>query len=145
MTFDLKYNNGMNADWGTRRFAASTPAGYSKRQPALRGEVVKSGVQGVDVESWLRVASESGWALCIGAGTSLPAFPSWPALVELLISGIHPRVASSLTKSLLGKWSPDAIIQAVREIRGIADSEFAVELAQHLYRKGVKSALDLFE
>ena len=27
-------NHGMNADWGTRRFAARTPAGYPKRYMA---------------------------------------------------------------------------------------------------------------
>ena len=30
--------------------------------------------------------STTGWALCIGAGTSKPVFPDWNELVEMLIS-----------------------------------------------------------
>jgi len=78
--------------------------------------------------------SEGGWALCVGAGISLPVFPSWHTLICQLISLEKPGSdAKGLADNLLKQFSPDAIIQATQDRLGKTDKEFADILTNVLY------------
>ncbi len=80
--------------------------------------------------------SSANWALCIGAGTSVPLFPSWNELVEELISkNDGKKKASYLSKNLLEKFSPDSLIQAAYNKLSVADDEFIRLLSSALFSK----------
>lgn len=55
---------------------------------------------------------QRGWSLCIGAGISMPIFPSWNELVAKLIQKISPEITKDEINELLNKFSPDTLIQA---------------------------------
>lgn len=78
-------------------------------------------------------AGGQGWALCIGAGTSLPVFPDWNRLVRRLFDRISPAGAERLEESLGRLFSPDALIQAASIINDDSPG-FAEILAEELYR-----------
>lgn len=81
-------------------------------------------------------SSATGWALCIGAGTSLPAFPSWPQLIECLIArDVGYPDAVALTSSLANSFSYDALIQAAQDRFGYSAQDFAKILSDELYAK----------
>jgi hypothetical protein len=95
----------------------------------------KPGLEGRSVEAILLDAvSRTGWALCIGAGTSVPLFPGWFSLVTRLIAQEvgQPR-ASELASELLSQFSPDALIQAAYDRFGPSPRAFIDLLAQQLY------------
>ncbi len=77
-----------------------------------------------------------GWALAIGAGTSLKAFPDWGSLVKALIAA-DPAVsaADTLLDSLSETFSYDALIQAAKDALGEDDSTFTKRLADLLYQE----------
>ena len=80
------------------------------------------------------ISTRSGWALCIGAGTSLPMFPDWNSLVKRLIAkDIGEKKAQKLSDKLLLKYSPDALIQAAHDRLGCSDDEFFKILSSELY------------
>jgi SIR2-like protein len=80
--------------------------------------------------------SSANWALCIGAGTSVPLFPSWDKLVEELISKKDgTKKASYLAKNLLKQFSPDSLIQAAYNILSVSDEEFIRLLSSALFSK----------
>ena len=86
--------------------------------------------------------NNSGWALCIGAGTSLPMFPDWVELVMLLAArDLAPSEAPQVLKSLHQKFSPDTLLQASKDRLGLDDDQFAALLSESLY-KGIKSKLN---
>jgi hypothetical protein len=75
-----------------------------------------------------------GWGLCIGAGTSYPIFPSWFKLVENLIRNDKTVTdPKRLSNSLLNKFSPDSLIQAIQNQFNLSDAEFATLLTNELY------------
>lgn len=75
-----------------------------------------------------------GWALCIGAGTSLPVFPDWNRLVRRLFSRVSPEAGVELATSLGSTFSADALIQAAYA-RTEGDTErFATIISEELYR-----------
>lgn len=78
--------------------------------------------------------SNTGWTLCIGAGTSLPIFPSWEQLVTKLIAK-DPGVTNTdlLATNLLGTFGADALIQAACDRLNIKPEEFATLLSSELY------------
>src|SRR6266436_67332 len=80
-----------------------------------------------------------GWALAIGAGTSLHAFPDWGRLVAELITA-DPDVSDpdGLFDSMSDTFSYDALIQAAKDILDEDDVTFTRRLAELLYR-GVKT------
>lgn len=85
------------------------------------------------------VSNTTGWALCIGAGTSLPIFPSWNELVHRLVElDVGTDEAVHITQNLLDAYSPDAIIQGARDRLNLTQKDFANLLAEELYTK-VKS------
>ena len=74
-----------------------------------------------------------GWALCIGAGTSIPIFPSWDDLAEKLSDDLVPDYP--LNVSLLRRmgYSADALIQSVKNYSNLDDNEFAKKMSRALY------------
>jgi hypothetical protein len=79
-------------------------------------------------------AGSSGWALCIGAGTSYPMFPNWYALVTDLVShDIGPVRAKNIMPSLSGGFGLDALVQAARDRLGFSSDKFANFLSERLY------------
>jgi hypothetical protein len=79
-----------------------------------------------------------GWALAIGAGTSLTAFPDWGRLVKELIAADSAVAAPAvLFESLSETFSYDALIQAAKDVLDEDDSTFTKRLADLLYQ-GVK-------
>ena len=80
-------------------------------------------------------ASTKGWALCIGAGTSLPAFPNWLDLVKNLIKK-DPNINDATTiQEIIESFSLDALIQASWHILGISEEDFTKILSEELYDK----------
>jgi len=75
----------------------------------------------------------TGWALCIGAGTSLPVFPSWKDLVTSLISRVDNSNAGNIANSLLSCYSPDAVLHAVYELMSVGERQYSQILSETLY------------
>src|SRR6266540_1610383 len=80
-------------------------------------------------------ARTSGWALCVGAGISFPAFPNWGILTERLAAhDIGYPGAPSLIAGLSKVFSYDALIQAASDRLGLSAEEFVEMLIEELYR-----------
>jgi hypothetical protein len=80
-------------------------------------------------------SSQHGWALCIGAGTSLPLFPSWNGLIVSLMEGIEGKArGKDLALKLLSEYSPDSVIEACAHRSGRSPASFARLLSTELYR-----------
>ncbi len=81
-------------------------------------------------------ALTKGWALCIGAGTSLPAFPNWETLVSDLIKiDKETEDDEELIKEILKSFTLDALIQSSMHILDLNEEEFARTLSTILYKK----------
>jgi hypothetical protein len=97
--------------------------------------VAKRGLEGAKVPTVLEhLCKNTGWALCVGAGTSIPAFPSWQALVARLVKHDAGTGGDILSEALLRSFAPDALIQAAHDRLGLKDEKFAALLAEELYR-----------
>ena len=76
--------------------------------------------------------------MCVGAGTSLPLFPTWIELVNRLLQREDPDRSSSDNTFLLGRltniFEPDALIEAARDRLGLNAEDFACVLGYELYR-----------
>jgi len=79
----------------------------------------------------------SGWVLCVGAGTSLPAFPSWNELTVNLLHSVSPNIKVDIAD--FKTYSPDACIQAIHNISKLDSNAFARKLSVALYGKLLKS------
>lgn len=104
--------------------------------------MAKQGITGGRITSILKdVQPSTGWALCIGAGSSLPIFPSWNDLVKSLVAKkVGKAKAAPLAERLLMKFGPDSLIQAAYDVLSLSDDEFVKVLSDELYSK-VKSKL----
>ena len=92
-----------------------------------------------------QAARHGGWALCVGAGTSVPVFPSWPDLVRLLVAADPVASADQgLSDALLAEYGPDALLQASQDRLQLSDADFAVRLSECLY-SGVRGKLTVDE
>lgn len=70
----------------------------------------------------------------MGAGISVPAFPSWPALVGRLIArDASVADADALTRTLLSAFTPDSLIQAAANLLGYSADAFSELLSEELY------------
>lgn len=96
--------------------------------------MTKPGLTEDKVDGLLASAAHGpGWALCIGAGTSLPVFPDWNTLVERLFARVSPD-EPGLASALAETFSPDALIQAAYARTEGDDDHFASILSEALYR-----------
>ncbi len=86
-----------------------------------------------DTADGVLATAAHGWALCVGAGTSLPAFPDWNALVGRLIARSVGADAAALSQSLGEMFTADALIQAASTRSGLSSGEFAKQLTEELY------------
>lgn len=97
--------------------------------------MIKPGLTEDKVDGVLASAAPgAGWALCVGAGTSLPAFPDWNRLVRRLIETCSPDDHERLAKDLSGLFSADALIQAAAARSARDAAGFAHLLTEELYR-----------
>lgn len=80
-------------------------------------------------------ATTKGWALCIGAGTSLPAFPNWMDLVKNLILRADDIRNPDEISEILSSFSLDALIQASSHILNLPESQFTDILSNEMYSK----------
>jgi SIR2-like domain len=83
----------------------------------------------------------NGWALCIGAGTSLGPFPTWKNLVGRVIAEDSTVPDSKVLRDQLNQsFSYDALIQASKDALGKDDDDFAQLLQDLLYEELRKAA-----
>lgn len=102
--------------------------------------MIKPGLTEDKVDGLLASAAPGpGWALCVGAGTSLPAFPDWNRLVRRLITICSPDDADRVAKELSGLFSADALIQAAAARSARDQDGFAHLLTEELYREFLSS------
>lgn len=78
-------------------------------------------------------ADKAGWTLCIGAGTSAPIFPDWYSLAEQLAQQIVPDQPLNISAMKETGFSPDALIQMVKNSSGLNDHDFAMRMSETLY------------
>lgn len=96
--------------------------------------MAKSGMSKSQIKSLLRnAAAGPGWALCVGAGISRPAFPDWKELVRRLAVLDPTPPSSSAIRKLQETYSSDALIQAAMDRLGLSEDKFAEVLAKELY------------
>ena len=78
------------------------------------------------------IRKDEQWALCIGAGTSLPLLPSWNKLIDKLIEKLKlPEIKTN--GFIKDGFSLDAIIQAIKERADITDKGFLDTLSEIVY------------
>ncbi|MEM9455302.1 MAG: SIR2 family protein [Myxococcota bacterium] len=95
----------------------------------------KPGLTEDKVDGVLATAAHGpGWALCIGAGTSLPAFPDWNRLVRRLFHRLVEDGAEQIAEALSALFSADALIQAASTHSESNPADFAQILTDELYR-----------
>lgn len=83
----------------------------------------------------LKSLSDSrGWALCIGAGTSYPIFPSWKQLVRRVAAQDGGEETVTGLSEYFERFSPDAVLQAAADRLGLSDAQFAAIISEELYR-----------
>lgn len=77
---------------------------------------------------------KNGWALCIGAGVSLPIFPDWYTLAAKLANDC---CLSTMDRNDMIKleFSPDALIQMIKNTTVISDYEFSLKMSKILYKE----------
>lgn len=80
------------------------------------------------------------WAICIGAGTSLPLFPTWNELVTDLIYEVTKSIPKDDIEKLSNKFTPDSLIQAVFNRLKLNNDEYISLLSDKLFSK-LKSSL----
>src|ERR1035438_1454146 len=86
-------------------------------------------------------AKTTGWALCVGAGTSIGPFPSWETLVRKLIKrDARVKDATALLEQLNQSFSYDALIEAAKDVLEMDDDAFSAVLQRSLYSKLKKDA-----
>lgn len=98
--------------------------------------MAKKGLELKNLTAYIKSrCNTSGWAICIGAGTSTPAFPNWKDLVEKLITkdGVSDSIA--LLSNLSETYNYDALIQSAKDRLGLNDEDFAKVLVEELYSK----------
>lgn len=78
-------------------------------------------------------ADKAGWSLCIGAGTSTPIFPDWYSLAEKLAKDMVPDQPLDISTMKENGFSPDALIQMVKNSTALKDHDFAMRMSEILY------------
>ena len=97
----------------------------------------KQGIKIENLKDILRSTHENvRWSLCIGAGTSQPIFPDWFSLVDTMIDSVSetdPKIKISLDKIKKMGFSPDSIIQALKNLVNLNEEEFLDLMSCSLY------------
>lgn len=75
------------------------------------------------------------WAICIGAGTSFPVFPSWEKLAERIVS-YTSKESNKILNDITQKFSSEVILQSSYELLRFKnkDLDFSKILAGLLYQ-----------
>jgi len=96
---------------------------------------IKKGFTSTTITDVLRQrADSSGWALCVGAGTSYPMFPDWYSLVTGLVEkDADAAIAAAIMPNLSKGFGLDALVQAAQGRSGLTPDDFANLLSDQLY------------
>lgn len=100
--------------------------------------MAKRGLRPDEYENLLeRKSRGEGWVLCVGAGTSLGAFPGWYELAEKLacLDCSSSEEAASLIRQLSKSLGLDALIQTAQNRLKIPPEDFPSRLSEQLYSK----------
>jgi hypothetical protein len=97
--------------------------------------MAKKGIELDQLKSIIKVRCKtSGWALCIGAGTSIPLFPSWQTLVECVAAqDVGSDLAADLIAKLASEFGYGGLLQAAKDRLKLTDKKFADFLVKNLY------------
>lgn len=96
--------------------------------------MAKQGLTVGTAEAVLKSRSDGrGWALCIGAGTSYPVFPSWGQLVRRVACRDGGKDTVDALSEYFQQFSLDAVLQAAADRMGLSDVKFAEVIAEELY------------
>jgi hypothetical protein len=97
--------------------------------------MAKQGLTTATVGPILRTqAATRGWALCVGAGTSYPEFPSWEQLVRrMIVKDVPAPEVDAVSSRLLEIFTPDALLQAAADRLKLTGEEFVNLLIAELY------------
>ena len=82
----------------------------------------------------LLVPEGKTWSICVGAGCSLPIFPTWGELAQAILQstcGVTKKMACTISQYL----SPDIIIQSAYDKSQLEATEFAEHLSSSLYHR----------
>lgn len=83
----------------------------------------------------LSANDKPGWTLCIGAGTSMPLFLDWYTLAEDMAIQMVPNKPFNISDIKKCGFSPDAIIQMVKNSVAIDDIDFINQMSAILYKQ----------
>ena len=97
----------------------------------------KKGIKIEDLTDILRSTHENvKWSLCVGAGISMPIFPDWFTLVDKMIANVceqYPQIKISSGQIRHMGFSPDSIIQALKNILDWSEENFSDLMSKALY------------
>lgn len=96
----------------------------------------KKGFLLADVPKLLSTANDKpGWALCIGTGTPVPLFPDWYSLASKMAEHLVPRKPFNVEALKNSGFSPDSMIQMVKNSTSLNDLEFTMRMSNIPYHK----------
>ena len=78
-------------------------------------------------------SDKPNWSLCVGAGISVPLFPSWYTLAKNLANVLVPEMNLDEKMVMELGFSADALIQMVKNKTKISDKDFALKMSEILY------------
>ena len=93
----------------------------------------KNGIQAQNAANIVKTTDFGGWSICIGAGSSLPLFPTWQGLVQGLLIDNPSPLTTDEAKKLRESFPPEALISASQEILGLDDTSYREHLTVKLY------------
>jgi SIR2-like domain len=106
--------------------------------------MAKHGIKLADLRSVLNPSEFGGWTLCVGAGASIPLFPTWQHLVQSLLTSGPSAVSPIEAESLRQSFPPEALIRASQELLGMEDDAYRRHLTETLYSTIQKRASGLW-
>lgn len=80
------------------------------------------------------VSQTPGWVLCVGAGISLPVFPTWKELICEIILDLNTNNGNEALE-IINEFNADSIIQAAYNLSGYDEEQFTSYLTETLYKK----------
>jgi hypothetical protein len=95
--------------------------------------MAKTDIKARDAAGILRTVDSGGWSICVGAGSSLPFFPTWQDLVQNLLTTGPRSLTADEAKNLRDSFPPEALISASQVLLGKSDADFRKYLTEKLY------------